>query len=228
MARRNKPRTIVGIADKSITESEIEADINRMDDLPGSHIMIDIETLGTAPGSIITSIGACQFIFVQDAETGNRNTLFNLFSFTKHIDIKDSLDQGGKISKSTLLWWLQQSEEARKDLVSHQDEQAVTVKEALIAFNQWFNDLKQPADETFVWANGAGFDPVLMEYWYRHCQVPIPWAFHNLRCYRTLKALYPLDKPVEQYDTRHTALADAAYQMRTVCAIVEKYKVDLK
>ena len=68
-----------------------------------SRIMVDLETLGTAPGSVILSIGAVRF----DVEKGL------LDEFYVNIDVESSQRLGLTIDGDTVMWWLKQSDAAR-------------------------------------------------------------------------------------------------------------------
>ena len=58
------------------------------------HYMIDLETLGVSPGSVISSIAAVQF----DINTGEIGR-----QFYKNIDLQQSLDNGFTINAETLI-----------------------------------------------------------------------------------------------------------------------------
>lgn len=94
--------------------------------------MLDLETLGTRPGSVITSIGAVKFAAGQITS-----------DFYVRIDMQSSVEAGLVIDPATLLWWLQRSEKARSELLAP----SVPLRSALEAFRVWVGD---PDSE--VWA----------------------------------------------------------------------------
>ncbi|POO54357.1 hypothetical protein CPJ18_02345 [Agrobacterium rosae] len=61
-------------------------------------LMIDIETLGTAPGSVILSVGAVTF----NAETGEFGE-----GFYAAVEPQSAVDMGLTIDVSTLKWWME-------------------------------------------------------------------------------------------------------------------------
>lgn len=71
-----------------------------------NRIMVDLETLGTAPGSVILSIGAVRF----DVEEGL------LDEFYVNIDVESSQRLGLTIDGATVMWWMKQSDAARAKL----------------------------------------------------------------------------------------------------------------
>ncbi len=60
-----------------------------------NHLMLDLETWGTAPGSALRSIGAV--FFDLDGKTGE--------TFYRNIDKQSCLDAGLKIDPATVSWW---------------------------------------------------------------------------------------------------------------------------
>ena len=67
--------------------------------------MLDIEALGSKPGSVILSIGAVKF-------AGGKI----LHEFYRRIDPQSCIDAGLKIDVDTVMWWMKQSKEARDAL----------------------------------------------------------------------------------------------------------------
>lgn len=71
------------------------------------HLMLDIETMGNESFSSIVSIGALEF----DIETGKTGKEFYV-----NVDLQSCMDLGLIVNASTIMWWLNQNEQARKDL----------------------------------------------------------------------------------------------------------------
>ena len=76
---------------------------------PAMHIMIDIETLGLKPGSIIISIGMVWFNPVSGAILGEQYIA---------VDAEASERAGLTIGAGTFLWWMRQSDAARMEIHS--------------------------------------------------------------------------------------------------------------
>ncbi|MEZ5386464.1 MAG: 3'-5' exonuclease [Prosthecobacter sp.] len=166
-----------------------------------NHIMVDLETLGTAPGSVILSIGAVQF--------GNGGITGR---FTRHIHPASCQRAGLTCDAETALWWMTQSDPARTALVQGQKE-ALQLEQALLDFMEWL----VPAGELRnrrIWGNGASFDCALLSAAYRACNINLPWRYSGERCYRTIKALHPDVAEDQREGTHHCALADAEHQAR--------------
>lgn len=177
------------------------------------HIMLDLETLGTAPGCPILSIGAVSFCR-SGVGVGVNNTFY--------CAVK--LPENPTVSSETLLWWLDQSEEARHTLIDDQ-EAALGAEEALKAVSSWVKSTHLGVRFAGVWANGASFDLPIIESAMRDVGVDVPWPFYKHRCFRTMKTLPGADagdvKP-EFKGTAHNALDDAIHQAEWLINIHHK------
>lgn len=77
-----------------------------------------------------------------------------------------------------------------------------------------------------VWGNGADFDPVLLSSAYRAIGRPPPHKFYNVHCFRTLKNLFPVEKPARD-GTHHNALDDAIHQVKHLHKILQEHGITL-
>lgn len=170
-----------------------------------THVMVDIETLGTKPGSAIASIGAVVFDPFSEEITRPFSLCIN----------PATCDQAGlKIDPRTVLWWFKQSEEARDETFFSPN--VVSLEVALSALVDYLS-----IDENVrIWSHGAPFDPVLLEAAFNAVGRKAPWKFWNIRDTRTIFELAGI-KSLHEYrsalDTTHSALADATVQARAVC-----------
>lgn len=162
-------------------------------------MMIDIETLGTTPGSVILSIGAVAF----DAEQGEIGPKFSI-----GISVESSARSGMTIDPKTVVWWVKQSDAARQDAFGGEAELAV----ALHSLGQ-FLDANGP---TRVWAKPPAFDLILLEEAYRRAGVSLPWHYRAPRCVRTIMDLADYD--LAPGPRSHCSLDDAVAQANAVIA----------
>jgi len=168
-----------------------------------TNVMLDIETLGTAPGSVITSIGAVKF--------GNGKILDRFFI---RIDLQSCLTAGLKMDAETVLWWLRQPEASRGMLTLP----GIPLGSALLDFRQWVSDPKAE-----IWGNGATFDNVLLAGAYNAATITRPWSNFGDRCYRTVKNAHR-DLPIDSFriGTHHNAVDDAESQALHLMAIWDR------
>lgn len=172
------------------------------------HIMIDLETLGTAPGSVITSIGAIAF-------DPSRRLIED--EFYRRVCPISCEQLGMKIDASTVLWWLGQSDAARAEI----QKEGTNISVALQELSEWFGKFTEIEG---VWGNGAGFDNTHMEAAYRLNKTRRPWKYSHDRCYRTMKSMFPQIPMPASEGTAHNALDDARYQAQHLLAILHHIK----
>ena len=171
------------------------------------HVMLDLETMGTAMTSAIVSIGAVEF----DPNSNRIGT-----SFHEHILLNNSIRAGFTLSASTVLWWMNQSDDARSRVTRGQVG-AATVVAALQGFSGWLDGLA-PKKDRVIWGNGAAFDNALLASAYEKTGLECPWEFWNDACYRTIKNRHPVIKLVRE-GVHHDACDDALSQAKHLQAI---------
>lgn len=164
-------------------------------------VMVDIETLGTLPGSAILSIGAVAF----DAETGQMGP-----EMLTKISAVFAVGAGLTIDPKTMIWWMQQSEEARAEAFSGEQDLISGLSEFAL-----FLDVAQPSR---VWAKPPSFDLVLLEAAYQAVGRSVPWHYRAPRCVRTIMDVAGLE--YGHTLPAHTALDDAKDQAGIV---IESY-----
>lgn len=133
-----------------------------------THIMIDIETLGTRPGAAIVSMAAVAF--------DNASLLYGQELFWR-IEVKES--DGLHIEPATVAWWMTQSEEARAASFSGYQ---MSLRKALDHLGAFVRTHGEP----LIWAHGASFDPVLLAEAAHRVGGAVPWSYKALRDTRTL------------------------------------------
>jgi len=163
-------------------------------------VMLDLETMGVNNNAAIIAIGAVVF----DLEKG---ILGKSFYYT--VDLQSSVDAGGVIDPSTVLWWMGQSNEAGAEF----ERPGNSIQLVLNLFSAWV-----PAGSN-MWGNGATADNVWLRSAYERLGLTVPWHYRNDRCFRTVKAMHP---PIELEDkgVKHNALADARWQAQYLIKIL--------
>ena len=112
------------------------------------NIMFDLETLDSKNTSAILSIAAVEF----NKNTGEIGEKIHI-----RIDIQSCFDEGLTVGGDTLMWWLQQSEDARKRIY---DTKGIPLENAL---DQVFKFVKGCGENVVVWGNGSTFDISILE-----------------------------------------------------------------
>ena len=152
------------------------------------HFSIDLETLGTRYNAAILSIGVQQF------------------------DI--SAIKAGKVTGSTLAWWAQQGEVAKRVFGSNGK---TPLSVALDELRTW---MLKKATKPKVWGNGSSFDISILEHAYDHGAVGLkePWQYTNIRDMRTIMDYLQAEMKPKREGTHHNALDDAKYQAQCISA----------
>ncbi len=174
-----------------------------------THIMLDLETMGNSSSAAITAIGAAKF----SVEDGIIDT------FYEKVDLESAAENGGVIDASTVVWWLKQGDEARKEMT----QPGTHINLALDRFSYWV-DLSDPC----VWGNGAAFDNVILTNAYKAADRTPPWKHWNDRCYRTIKAMFKQTPMVEPPEIAHHAMYDAIAQAKHLILIAKTHGLELQ
>lgn len=179
-------------------------------------LMIDIETLGTKPGSVILSIGAVPFNLesweVAEMQEG----------FHQKISIASSILSGFNIEQGTLDWWRQQDTNATResfDTLGYNGKPDA-ISGVLRGFSWFVNSISEKFDDgkckIRVWGNGPTFDIAHLEKAYEMVEMKdlIPWSYNRIRDVRTIldlaQTISGFDHKEEEFiGTKHIALDDA-------------------
>lgn len=162
--------------------------------------MLDLETFGTAPGSVIRSVGAVMF---------DPNSTKIGAEFYMNVDHESCLRKGLTVDAGTEAWWRKQSKQAQDALLV----EPKALREVLLAFDDWFKQNRG----IFLWSQGANFDEVLMGCAYRAESIRQPWKFHEARDTRTAYDISGFNSyALKRAGTYHNALDDAKHQAKCV------------
>lgn len=178
-----------------------------------THLMVDLETMGSGPDAPIVSIGAVYF----DPSTGNTGA-----EFYQVVSLESSMSFGMKPDASTIQWWLKQSSEARSAILV---DEAMGLRETLELLADFIAENAANGSHTVqLWGNGCSFDNVILRRAYALTETPFAVPFWNDRDVRTMVELGKsvginprFDIPFE--GDMHNALSDARHQVKYVSAI---------
>lgn len=166
------------------------------------NVMVDLETLGLSADSTIVSVGAV--VFTKDGIEAEGYWPLHLDQPDRHADL------------GTIKWWMQQDDAAR----------SVFSEKTVVALRHALEELARQFDkDTLIWCNGANFDEPMLAHAYKQAGLRTPWAYKNVRCFRTVRAQHR-DVDVGEQGTKHNALDDARWQAQTLIAIMQKTGVE--
>ena len=171
-------------------------------------LMIDIETMGKGTNALILSIGVVAF----DRDGTALGPDLHL-----HIDAEQAVRGGAVIDISTVLWWLQQTYDARAALVGGQV-CAMHESKVLTSLHDWFKVYMDP--DARVWALPPLFDLRLIHEMAARRLLPLPWKHWRERCLRTVADEHPRGAELRvRPELAHDALSDAVAQAQWVMAL---------
>jgi exodeoxyribonuclease VIII len=155
------------------------------------HVMVDIETLGLDPDSVILQIAAVKF---------DRNGPLGLFS---GFDMLVDPDQDGRvINVDTLKWWSQQP--SFTVVLSSM----IPLHEVLDKFYDYIR-IPQP---DYFWSKG-NFDFPILENAFKGTGIKgIPWHYRRVMDARTVYELTGIKPVLPAWYVAHNAYDDATYQ----------------
>lgn len=152
---------------------------------PGNHVMVDLETLGTKPNSVMLTIGAVRFNPWWD---DTDRDLDNMDTFYRRVSLEGYEGLDHQIDDATLQWWSQQNDEVREEAFAEDDRH--DIRNVLSDFHRWCGGIDA------IWANGTGFDLNILEHFSRELKRGVAWKYWQARDARTLYALVPgLERP---------------------------------
>lgn len=172
------------------------------------HLMLDIETLGNQPTSIITQVAVVPF----NIETGELSSC----PFNRYITIDSGLKAGCTVDGSTIEWWMKQSSEAQK---------AVFIEPIKIPLDRVIHEVIQYLQDqisidglynTYLWCH-TSFDYPILKHAAMRVDKEIPIHYRCLRDLRTIVDLAGIDVTayIEKSSlTAHDALEDCKFQIK--------------
>lgn len=170
-----------------------------------NHLMVDIETLGTAPNACITSIAAVPF----DLATGETGK-----PFFEQISFESNQKWMRSLTADTLQFWFNQSIEAQKGMI-----EGLPIWDVLSKFElflaDFFTDNGMNKIWGEIWGNGISFDLAILKNAFAQYGNNEPWPYWAERDVRTLVSLNPSIKDNMPFEgTKHNPLDDCLHQIK--------------
>lgn len=143
-------------------------------DLGLTHVMVNIETLGTSPGCVVLQIGAVAFnldweLRSQQLESEHR--------FEVSVDVFSSMMHGMQVDPRTVEWWRGRDLPTQFNVMRA----PVDLPRALQRLSDFLEDVKPD----FLWAKGPQFYQTCLEAAYAAADLPPPWKYNQWLDLRT-------------------------------------------
>lgn len=149
----------------------------------GIDVMIDLETCGTCPNTMILTIGAIAF----NPYTGE--VLGEPYYDKINLDSYRAYTPGFTFDGNTLAWWMSQPDEARLEAFTGERHELADV---LTSFIEWCQNVSK-GKNIRIWSHGASFDVPIISYAFAMLGLEAPWKFWDVRDTRTLFDICGLD-----------------------------------
>lgn len=177
-------------------------------------VMLDLETLSTAPTAAAFQVGLQAFDIDAGVLVGP--------GLRVRLNLQELIDSGFTIDWETIQWWARQ-ECAAQVLFAPEDGMGLPEGLALVADYL----IQYGGDRCRVWANGAAFDPPILDNMFLVVTgTPAPWGYNKVMDVRTLRFLS--GDRADDYvrpDTPHDALSDSRAQAQWVINMMRTIKI---
>ena len=176
-----------------------------------THGMIDLETLGVNPDSVLMTVGAVKFNPFGSAEPHAPLYL--------RCDIEEQSEKLGRtIDDNTMEWWTKQPKKIQDEAFGeHKDR--VNMDQLTKALNKFCVGVDQ------LWCQGPLFDYAILQNLYKNIKKPCPWNFWQIRDSRTVFSMMPSDPRKAIQEEMHNALADCYYQAKCIQSTYKHFGV---
>lgn len=167
--------------------------------------MLDIETMGTTPNSVIIQIGAVRFSMENHSIKDE---------FCANISPKSCKQYGLITDAKTIEFWKNQPAEVIKSVTTNQ----VSLVDALTQLNNFIGGYDKNNE---IWANGTVFDISMLEWAYRVTGIECPWRYFQIRDLRTIISVAKFDwKNFPRIGMIHNGLSDCHTQIAALKKIL--------
>lgn len=166
--------------------------------MDATHIVIDLETLGTNPHAAIATIA----VVVIEELTITQELYMR-------VDLRGWQQSHRTCDADTALFWMNQEKAARHEVTTRE-------RLALDAALSQIIDLVGLYRRPCIWAKSPSFDCVILRTAFEQCSLDTPWKYWHERDIRTLEALFPALKEIPFEGVQHHALHDAKHEARQV------------
>lgn len=183
-------------------------------------IMVDTETLDIKPTAVVTQLA---FIVAPTRD------LTEVLAFDSwYLPLQPQLDSGRTIGGDTLIWWMDQSDEARAKFKENRGGDS----DVLVAFVRSFirkvdmaiQEAHSTGGKVDIVAKGPQFDIVIIESLISLCGEEAPWKYNWISDLRTLMNRAEVHTDDVKHDdiVKHVALEDCRLQLRLLEAAERK------
>lgn len=154
-------------------------------------ITFDLETCATTANAAVMQVSAVAWdrtakehpFCIPNGEVMVEHPFY--ISFNEHVDLRTCVVDGFDFDASTVKWWANQSDKAKKAVT---DGLAEPVEEVFIRFIQWMESVKREtkAESVCLWCQGMDFDGAILRNVCHKYDLDLPFRYQQMRDARTL------------------------------------------
>lgn len=191
------------------------------------NIMVDLETLSTSQNAVVLEISAVEF----NRKTGEMGEVFDV-----KLELDEQFKSHREIDERTLLWWLDQSREAKNEVFNGDVKASVFYAlEDFSAFvkrcdNQLYGN-ENDHRVVKLWGNGSTFDISILQSLYEQFWTKnnIPWKYWAVNDVRTIVDLNPEVKKNCNFEgTPHYAVDDCKHEIKYLVETLNTIQIKKK
>lgn len=147
-----------------------------------THLLIDIETLGTEPNAVVLSIAYVPFVL--EVHTYFEE-LVSAGVYVK-LDVQEQIRiHHRSVEDSVVKWWKTQPKDVFDAMVRPSSED-MSMKEGLTLLNKFVSGIKNyHFNESYVWSRGNNFDFPILKSLYQAAGIGLPYNDWRARDVRT-------------------------------------------
>lgn len=149
---------------------------------PLSHLLIDIETLGTDPNAVVLSIACVPFVLEVHTYFGELVPA----GFYVKLDVQEQIKTHHRsIEDGVMKWWKKQPKDVFDAMVRPSSED-MSIKEGLTLLNKFVSGIKSyHFNKSYVWSRGNNFDFPILKSLYQAAGIGLPYNDWRVRDVRT-------------------------------------------
>ena len=151
-------------------------------------ITFDMETCATTANAAVMQVAAVAWnrsAKENPFEIFDRNAPETRCGFNEHIDLRTCVVDGFDFEQTTVKWWANQTEKAKKAVT---EGLAEPIEEVFIRFIEWINQVKKDtkAESVCLWCQGMDFDGAILRNICHKYDLELSFRYQQFRDCRTL------------------------------------------
>lgn len=148
-------------------------------------ITFDMETCATTANAAVMQVAAVAWDRSAKENPFSVCDGFAVVSFNEHIDLRSCVVDGFDFDQTTVNWWANQTDKAKKAVTAGLAE---PIEEVFCRFIEWIIQVKRDtkAESVCLWCQGMDFDGAILRNICHKYDLELPFPYQQFRDCRTL------------------------------------------